>query len=90
MGRAGGGRNEVDSRFISMFAVFNLLFPEDQTLTHIYNSILKGHLQTFSSELIVIADYIIAMTLTLFKVNNALSGPLLTVLMSESIGSGVL
>lgn len=48
MGVAGGGRNEVDPRFMSMFAVFNLVFPADATLQHIYSSILSGHLSIFS------------------------------------------
>jgi dynein heavy chain, axonemal len=67
MGCAGGGRNEVDPRFVSMFAVYNLLFPTDTTLTHIYSSILRGHLATFDAELWPVADTIVQMTLRLFK-----------------------
>lgn len=43
MGKAGGGRNEVDPRFISLFGVFNIPFPEEESLHLIYFSILKGH-----------------------------------------------
>lgn len=43
MGKAGGGRNEVDTRFISLFSVFNVLFPSEESLQHIYYSILHGH-----------------------------------------------
>lgn len=43
MGKAGGGRNEVDPRFISLFSVFNIPFPEEESLHLIYSSILKGH-----------------------------------------------
>lgn len=43
MGKAGGGRNEVDPRFISLFNVFNVLFPSEESLHLIYSSILKGH-----------------------------------------------
>lgn len=68
MGCAGGGRNEVDPRFISMFSVYNLLFPQDGTLTHIYSSILKGHLEIFTEDLLPIADNLIKMTLNLFKI----------------------
>lgn len=68
MGCAGGGRNEVDPRFISMFSVYNLLFPQDGTLTHIYSSILKGHLSIFTEDLLPIADNLIKMTLNLFKI----------------------
>uniref|UniRef100_A0A182IR22 AAA+ ATPase domain-containing protein n=1 Tax=Anopheles atroparvus TaxID=41427 RepID=A0A182IR22_ANOAO len=67
MGRAGGGRNEVDSRFISMFSVINILFPNDDTLHHIYISILKGHLQSFAGELSEHAHKLINITLALFK-----------------------
>uniref|UniRef100_A0A6E8V0M9 Dynein heavy chain 10, axonemal n=1 Tax=Anopheles coluzzii TaxID=1518534 RepID=A0A6E8V0M9_ANOCL len=67
MGRAGGGRNEVDSRFISMFSVINIIFPNDSTLRHIYASILKGHLEPFAPDLGDHADKLIEMTLALFK-----------------------
>eukprot|EP00069_Balaena_mysticetus_P013367 bmy_01484T0 len=43
MGKAGGGRNEVDPRFISLFSVFNIPFPSEESLHLIYSSILKGH-----------------------------------------------
>ncbi|XP_011184312.3 dynein axonemal heavy chain 10 [Zeugodacus cucurbitae] len=71
MGCAGGGRNEVDPRFISMFAVFNIVFPNDESLQQIYVSIFKGHLQhssAFKEEVIQMADYVVSMTLRLFKV----------------------
>ncbi|ETN61879.1 dynein heavy chain 10, axonemal [Anopheles darlingi] len=67
MGRAGGGRNEVDPRFISMFSVVNVTFPSDTTLHHIYISILQGHLQPFPDELQANAPKVIEMTLALFK-----------------------
>lgn len=68
MGCAGGGKNEVDSRFLSKFSIFNLIFPEDITLKHIYCSILKGHLSIFPLELLPISDTLIEITLKLFKV----------------------
>lgn len=43
MGKAGGGRNEVDPRFLSLFSVFNVPFPSEASLHLIYFSILKGH-----------------------------------------------
>ncbi|KAL4700985.1 hypothetical protein H8959_014989 [Pygathrix nigripes] len=43
MGKAGGGRNEVDPRFISLFSVFSMPFPSEESLHLIYSSILKGH-----------------------------------------------
>lgn len=48
MGKAGGGRNEVDPRFISLFSVFNIPFPSEQSLHLIYFSILKGHTAVIS------------------------------------------
>lgn len=43
MGKAGGGRNEVDPRFLSLFSVFNVPFPSEMSLHLIYYSILRGH-----------------------------------------------
>lgn len=43
MGKAGGGRNEVDSRFVSLFSVFSIPFPSVESLQLIYASIIKGH-----------------------------------------------
>lgn len=68
MGKSGGGRNEVDARFLSKFAVINLQFPLDTTLKHIYGNILKGHLQTFHEKVQSVADIIVQMTLDLFKI----------------------
>ncbi|KAL1513082.1 hypothetical protein ABEB36_002553 [Hypothenemus hampei] len=66
MGIAGGGRNEVDPRFISMFTVLNLVFPPTSTLHHIYSSILTGHLLIFP-EKIQIAPTLLTMTLNLYN-----------------------
>lgn len=43
MGKAGGGRNEVDPRFVSLFSVFSIPFPAVESLHLIYASIIKGH-----------------------------------------------
>ncbi|KAK5648316.1 hypothetical protein RI129_003208 [Pyrocoelia pectoralis] len=66
MGVAGGGRNEVDPRFISMFTVFNLVFPLDSTLLHIYSSILGGHLSIFPKQ-VQISQILVTMTLNLYN-----------------------
>ncbi|KAF9424735.1 hypothetical protein HW555_000036 [Spodoptera exigua] len=68
MGKAGGGRNDVDPRFISMFSVYNLQFPSENTLRHIYVSILKGHFDVFPEEIQNIVEKIVQMTLDLYKV----------------------
>lgn len=71
MGKAGGGRNEVDPRFISKFAVINLQFPLESTLKHIYGSILKGHLLPFSENVQAAANVVVQMTLDLFNIVTA-------------------
>ncbi|KAL1116904.1 hypothetical protein AAG570_005373 [Ranatra chinensis] len=67
MGKSGGGRNEVDPRFVSMFSVFNMTFPSDATVTHIYLSILRGHLGIFPDDVRELAPNVIAATLYLYK-----------------------
>ena len=68
MGKPGGGRNEVDPRFISMFSVCNVVFPADETLNYVYRSILSGHLQIFSEEVQAIAETLVQVTLSLYQV----------------------
>lgn len=68
MGKPGGGRNEVDPRFISMFSVYNVTVPSDETLDYIYRSILSGHLQIFSEEVQAIAGDLVQITLQLYQV----------------------
>ncbi|XP_045502201.1 dynein axonemal heavy chain 10 [Colias croceus] len=68
MGKAGGGRNDVDPRFISMFSVYNLQFPSEATLQRIYVSILRGHFAIFPEDVQDIVDKIVQMTLDLYKI----------------------
>ncbi|XP_076108254.1 dynein axonemal heavy chain 10-like isoform X2 [Mytilus galloprovincialis] len=67
MGKAGGGRNETDPRFVSLFSVFNMTFPSDESLFLIYNSILVGHLQPFSKDIQDLAKTITNMTMSLYS-----------------------
>ncbi|ESN91800.1 hypothetical protein HELRODRAFT_96436 [Helobdella robusta] len=67
MGRPGGGRNDVDPRFISLFTIFNIIFPADDSLFLIYNSMLSGHFQIFSAEIRQLSTIITTMTLKLYK-----------------------
>ncbi|KAK3539191.1 hypothetical protein QTP86_029601 [Hemibagrus guttatus] len=67
MGKAGGGRNEVDPRFISLFGVFNIPFPEEESLHLIYSSILKGHTRAFDENIQKICDTVTSCTLQLYK-----------------------
>ena len=65
--QAGGGRNEVDPRFISLFSVFNITFPSEESLRKIYSSILGGHVQAFSKEVREMVNSITTCTLELYK-----------------------
>ncbi|XP_075390744.1 dynein axonemal heavy chain 10 [Tenrec ecaudatus] len=67
MGKAGGGRNEVDPRFISLFNVFNVPFPSEESLHLIYASILKGHTLTFHESIVAMSDKLTFCTLKLYK-----------------------
>ena len=67
MGRPGGGRNDVDPRFISLFSVFNMTFPSEESLYLIYNSILSGHVRPFSKDIQDIVPTVTKMTMELYK-----------------------
>ncbi|KAF4011790.1 hypothetical protein G4228_003492 [Cervus hanglu yarkandensis] len=68
MGKAGGGRNEVDPRFTSLFSVFNIPFPSEESLHLIYSSILKGHTSVFHESIMAVSDKLTSCTLTLYKI----------------------
>ncbi|XP_055003053.1 dynein axonemal heavy chain 10 [Sorex araneus] len=67
MGKAGGGRNEVDPRFISLFSIFNVLFPSEESLHRIYFSILSGHTTGFHSSIVAMVDLLTRCTLDLYR-----------------------
>uniref|UniRef100_A0A673CHG9 Dynein axonemal heavy chain 10 n=1 Tax=Sphaeramia orbicularis TaxID=375764 RepID=A0A673CHG9_9TELE len=67
MGKAGGGRNEVDPRFVSLFSVFSIPFPAVESLHLIYGSILKGHMKTFEDVLQKVCDQVTSCTLGLYS-----------------------
>lgn len=67
MGTPGGGRNEIDPRFASLFNVFNITFPKDESLDRIFSNILLGHVSIFSREVQVAADLLTKMTLQLYS-----------------------
>lgn len=70
MGTVEGGRHDVDPRFLSHFAVYNVLAPNDNTIIYIYQSILKGHFSDFETELLPMADMLVESTVKLFNVND--------------------
>ncbi|XP_015260407.1 PREDICTED: dynein heavy chain 10, axonemal [Cyprinodon variegatus] len=67
MGKAGGGRNEVDPRFISLFSVFSSPFPTMESLHLIYASIIKGHTKLFETGIRMVCDTVTECTLELYK-----------------------
>ncbi|CAL8343019.1 unnamed protein product [Lota lota] len=67
MGKAGGGRNEVDQRFVSLFSVFNIPFPEEESLHLIYASVLRGHTKPFDEKIQNVCDKVTFCTLELYK-----------------------
>jgi dynein heavy chain, axonemal len=44
-----GGNNPVDPRFMSLFSVFNITFPDANTIQNIYTTILNKYLDNYSS-----------------------------------------
>lgn len=67
MGNPGGGRNDVDPRFISLFSFIYVVFPSEESIFHIYNCILKSHTMTFSYEIRNFLTTITTMSMDLFK-----------------------
>ncbi|CAD5121743.1 DgyrCDS10220 [Dimorphilus gyrociliatus] len=67
MGKSGGGRNEINSRFLSRFSVINMTLPSDSSLFHIYSSILNGHLEGFSKDIQNSSSKITTMSINLYK-----------------------
>uniref|UniRef100_A0A1X7UR28 AAA+ ATPase domain-containing protein n=1 Tax=Amphimedon queenslandica TaxID=400682 RepID=A0A1X7UR28_AMPQE len=67
MGKAGGGRNEVDPRFISLFSTFNVTFPSHESLFHIYSAILAGYLIPFNTKVQSLAKTLTTATLELYQ-----------------------
>ena len=43
----GGGTNNIDTRFLTLFVTYNIQFPAEANVERIYNSILFAHLQNF-------------------------------------------
>jgi dynein heavy chain len=77
MGKAGGGRNEVDPRFVSTFCVYNLTSPSDDAVKHIYRSILARHTENFVEEIRAVVPVIVEITLGLYKVRRRILNTLI-------------
>ena len=64
----GGGNNQVDMRFLSLFSTFNLTFPSDDSIETIYNSMLTKHLENrFGSDVTDGISKVTASTLELHR-----------------------
>lgn len=63
-----GSRYSIDPRCISLFSVFNIPMAKEAAIISIYQSILRGHLLNFTTELLPISDQLITITVNLFKV----------------------
>ncbi|XP_075157385.1 dynein heavy chain at 16F [Haematobia irritans] len=55
----GGGRNPLTPRFVRHFALFALPKPNDETLTTIFNGILTGFFESFSSSIRPLSEPIV-------------------------------
>ena len=58
---------QVDSRYLSLFTVFNMTFPSDEALTHIFAQILQGHCQPFNKDVQGTVPKLVQMTMDLYK-----------------------
>lgn len=63
----GGSNNNVDPRFLSLFAIFCINFPSIENVDRIYNSILKSHLTVFDESFKDVPGKITNMTLKLYN-----------------------
>ena len=66
----GGGNNSVDPRFLSLFNIFTIQFPKEESIKTIYNTILWNHLKkkdTFPKEFEDLCKDITSATYKLFQ-----------------------
>lgn len=57
----------VDPRLLSLYTTFNLIFPSQDNLQRIYNSILASHLKKFPAEIQDLTNKITDSTLKLYR-----------------------
>lgn len=67
MAPPGGGRNELDPRFVSLFTVFNIMFPEDESIHTIYAQILSDAYKALPCNDANLGVVITDMTLRLYQ-----------------------
>ncbi|KAG5894356.1 hypothetical protein JTB14_031917 [Gonioctena quinquepunctata] len=67
MGPPGGGRYVITDRLLSRFNVINITFPEDETLSIIFGSMLSRHLANFHEGVKLVGKEITETTIDLYK-----------------------
>ncbi|XP_050498494.1 dynein axonemal heavy chain 2 [Diabrotica virgifera virgifera] len=67
MGPPGGGRNVISERLLSCFNVINMTFPEDETLSRIFGTMLGQHLADFDEMVKLVGREITETTIDLYK-----------------------
>ncbi|CAG9819075.1 unnamed protein product [Phaedon cochleariae] len=68
MGPPGGGRNVITDRLLSRFNVINMTFPEDETISRIFGSMLAQHLAAdFDESVKLVGRLITEATIDLYK-----------------------
>ncbi|ORC93797.1 putative dynein heavy chain [Trypanosoma theileri] len=67
MAPPGGGRNALDPRFVSLFTVFNILFPSDESIYTIYGQILRDAYKSMEKEITEVPNTLTSMTLRLYQ-----------------------
>lgn len=63
----GGGNNNLDPRFLSHFSIFYISSPSDESLFHIFSTILQNHVKTFVEEIQELIPKLINSTLEIYK-----------------------
>merc|ERR1711871_297473 len=67
MGHPGGGRNDICARTQSRFSIINLLFPSDNQVVRIFDSILSSKFNDYDNEIKQLSAPIATCTLNVYK-----------------------
>ncbi|KAL0220777.1 hypothetical protein RCL1_000631 [Eukaryota sp. TZLM3-RCL] len=67
MGVPGGGRQEICDRLSSRLHVFNVTFPDKQTVLKIFGTLYSLHTQTFEQEVFTLSETFASSTLSLYE-----------------------
>lgn len=71
MGPPGGGRNVITERLQSCFNLINMTFPEDETLSRIFGTMLSQHVQDFDEVAKLVSREVTEATIDLYKAVSA-------------------